>query len=52
MQDARSIQLFWMNSEETKFVTVDDDFNLKLFYLPYILKCEMPMEFKKEWLGF
>ena len=52
-----------MNSEETKFVTVDDNseekkltlddkFDLRLFFLPYVLKCEMSMELKKEWLGF
>ena len=38
---------FWMNYNETKFVTVDRDYNLKLFYLPYFLKCEMSMNLRE-----
>ena len=40
-----------MNAEETKLVTMEDDNELKLFYLPYFLKCEKSMNFK-ETFGF
>lgn len=32
-----------MNINETKYVTVDNDYDIRLFYLPYTLKCEMSM---------
>ena len=52
MPENDDIISFWMNSDETKFVTVDNDSNLQLFYLPYIFKQEMPtMNFKNR-LGF
>ena len=45
------INSLWMNFEGTKYVTVDDDGNIQLFFLPYSLKCEMSIDFEKT-LGF
>ena len=45
------IKSFWMNSEGTKYVTVDKNGNIKLFSLPYSLKCEMSIDFEER-LGF
>ena len=51
MPSTHSIKSFWMNSKETKFVTVDAEGNIQLFSLPYALECEMSIDFKKI-LGF
>ena len=40
-----------MNSEETKFVTIDDKGNIQLFSIPYALECEMSINFEES-LGF
>ena len=36
-----------MNFDGKKFVTVNGDSNLQLFYLPYILKGEMSLNLKE-----
>ena len=45
------IDSFWINYQETKFVTVSNN-TLQLFYHPHILKCEMSRTLSEEKIGF
>ena len=51
MPHISEIKAFWMNSQETKYVTVDKYGNIDLFSLPFVLYFEMSIKFK-ETLGF